>query len=88
MVDALFKSPKFLKDVAGIIKIVRALKPMVPKRSWMVPHHKVVLAEIGPKKMSTSSLAHYTKAKHAHAADGMLKCGFMLSRQIMLVPQT
>ena len=59
---------------------------MISKGNWAVPHHKVGLADIGPKKMSASILAHYTRAKHARAADGMLKGGFMLGRQFMLVP--
>ena len=59
-----------------------------PKRSWAVPHHKAALAKIGPKEMSASSLAHYTKAKYDRVVDKMLKGGFMLPRQIILVPRT
>ena len=43
VVDALFRSPKFLEYMAGIFKITRAL---IPKRKgWALPHHKVGLAE-------------------------------------------
>ena len=69
MVDALFKFLKFSVKIAGIIKIARALKPMVPKRGWTTPHHKVVLAEICPKELSASSLAHYTREKLARAVN-------------------
>ena len=68
VVDALFKSPKFLEDMAGIFKIARAL---IPKRSWALPHHEVGLAKRGLKEMGTSSVAHYTKANHARSADKM-----------------
>ena len=60
----------------------------IPEKSWAAPHHRVTLAEIGPKEMSTNSLDHYTKAKHVRATDGILKGSFMLPRQIMLVPRT
>ena len=88
MVDALFKFLKNFVDLAGIIKIARALKPMVPKRSWVVPHHKVDLAKIIPKEMSASILAQHTNAKHARTLDRMLKGGFVLPRQIMFMLQT
>ena len=82
----MFKFSKLLEDVVRIIKIVRALKPMAHKRSRAVPHHKVALAEIGPKEINTNSLVHYTRAKHAHAVGRILKNGFVLPKQIMFVP--
>ena len=45
----------------------------------------MALAESGLKEMGESSLAHYTKVKHARTTDGMLKGGFMLPRQYMFV---
>ena len=87
VVDAFFKSPNIFEDVAGIIKIARVLRPMIPKRSWAAPHHKVALAEVGPKEMNGSSLVHYTKAKHARAAGIMLKSWLCGPRQIMFVLQ-
>jgi hypothetical protein len=40
--NALFKFPKLLKDVAGIIKIAKSIKDEGPKRIWVVPHKKLV----------------------------------------------
>ena len=59
VVNALFKSPKLLDDMVGIIKIARALKSMISKKNWTAtPYHNVVLSIIGLKKMSVSILAH------------------------------
>ena len=68
MVNALFKSPKNLEDMAGIFKIARALNS--PKKVGHYLTSTLALAEKGLKEMGTSSMAHYTKANHARSVDG------------------
>jgi hypothetical protein len=43
VVDALFKFPKLLEDVTGIIKIAKGIEADGPKKnkSWVAPQNKV-----------------------------------------------
>ena len=52
----MFKSQSLLRSWRGLSKLPRILKPMILKQSWVVPHHKVVLADIGPMEINASSL--------------------------------
>ena len=63
VVDALFKFPKLLEDVAGIIKIVKRLKQMALKVSQVALLNKAALAKMGLEAKSAKNLDHQTSTK-------------------------
>ena len=95
MMNTMFKFPKLIEVVAGIIKIAKSIEADDCEKEFGGALQQWALR--GDSSQGKLCSCHgwnagrwfyATKTIHVHTTDGIWECGFVLPRQIMLMPWT